>query len=153
MTDAPLSITDDGLVLLNGTEWAFVVPAQQKQIAAQLAAAARVPALLDEIAVLRRQLADSEETNRSTFECYRDERDICKELEAEIERLTDEVQTLRADSDKTRDWIGRTLAAAPDLTELREYHNTNHIVQPEVIAIVDRLLDAAPSTGTDGGAA
>ena len=45
MTDAPLSITDDGLVLLNGTEWAFVVPAQQKQIAAQLAAAARVPEL------------------------------------------------------------------------------------------------------------
>lgn len=132
MTDAPLSIHAARTLRCDGG-WLAQVPQESVDtVRAQLAAAARVPDLLYKIAHLEGMNAG---------------------LAGYAERGRDELAAAKAENAELR----ARLAAAPDLTELRTANENarnagyGHVASRHLGRVVDRVLAAVPSTGTDGG--
>ena len=157
MTDAPLSI-DGNILSLYGQRWGLL-PTEVGPVAAQLAAAARVPALEAEIERLRGEVIAAKDDYATLSQSYRFERSVCNVQAVELDRQREDVQRyneMQFHASVERDAalaeveeLRARLDAAPDLTELRATREamrkrTEFAGTAAFLVAVDRLLAAVP---------
>ena len=143
----PVSIDENGIVFVDGRDWGLVSDELACDVAAQLAAAGRVPELEAQIERLASEVIRNE---NSVLHWGREAERLSRtvaDLEAMVAARDDIAAELRA-----------RLAAVPDLTELREYYDAyedapyGQDVCADLAEAVRRLLAASVVGGQDESA-
>ena len=157
MTDAPLSI-DGNILSLYGQRWGLL-PTEVGPVAAQLAAAARVPELEAEIELLRGEVIAAKDDYATLSQSYRFEKSVCNVQAVELDRQREDVQRyneMQFHASVERDAalaeveeLRARLDATPDLAELRAAREamrkrTEFADTAAFLVAVDRLLAAVP---------